>query len=96
MSQLFSEHQNLTKYKTMKAYKLEDWCGLGARIIVHPRGLPPGWEESNLSEEQQQTALAAVHSSPNQAKLRSGNFPHTKVHHLNPETLEVIESFNVR
>jgi hypothetical protein len=37
-----------------------NYCGLGDRIIIHPRGLPPGWTESNLSKEGQERALAAA------------------------------------
>ena len=39
----------------MIAYQL-DFCGQGNRIIIHPKGLPPGWRESNLDPETQRKA----------------------------------------
>ena len=65
----------------MRAY-LHNWCELGDRIIVHPRGLPPGWTESGLTPERE--AEAVKHRIPGH------------VAHLNPENLELIESFRLR
>jgi hypothetical protein len=67
----------------MRAYLHKNYCGLGDRIIVHPRGLPPGWTESNLSMEGQERARAAAY--------RYG-WKRNNVLHLNPETLELIEA----
>jgi hypothetical protein len=82
----------------MEAYLHKNWCGLGDRVIVHPQGLPPGWKESNLTVEQQSAAKTAVRDKiqPTQAQIRSGAHPQREVFHLNPETLEVIDTFKLQ
>jgi len=65
----------------MRAYKIENWCNLGPRIIVHPYGLPPGWKENNLPRDIEEQAR------------RHGDL--SRVVHLNPDTLEKIESFRL-
>jgi hypothetical protein len=65
----------------MRAYKIENWCNLGPRIIVHPHGLPPSWKENNLPPEIEDQA---------RARGLSG-----RVVHLDPNTLEKIESFRL-
>lgn len=62
----------------MRAY-LFNFYDQGDRIIVHPRGLPPGWTESGLTPEREAEAVE---------RNISGH-----VVHLNPENLEPIESF---
>lgn len=75
----------------MRAY-LHNWSDLGDRIIVHPKGLPPGWTESGLTPEREAEVIAEI-------ERRSQNYAHLEirrppcVEHLNPENLEPIESF---
>lgn len=78
----------------MKAYLHRKFAGLEDRIIVHPCGLPPGWTESNLSQEGQDRALKASELIYKQLTTRfaSGS---REVLHLNPDTLELIESFPI-
>lgn len=93
----------------MTTYLHKNWCGLGDRLIVHPRGLPPSWKESNVIEPRGQEALDKVQGlygqpfEPTPAdKLASG--PHcvswtlhsNRVYHLNPVTLDLIETFPVQ
>jgi hypothetical protein len=67
----------------VKAYLHKNFCGLGDRVIVHPSGLPPGWVESNLDEETQRKAIQRAYS-------------YHEVSHLNPDTLDLIETFPVQ
>lgn len=60
---------------------LKDWCGLGPRIVVHPLGLPPGWTSSGLSTEDEQRAFKA---------------PLWGLTHLDPETFERLETFELK
>ena len=71
----------------MKAYLHKNWCGLGDRVIVHPKGLPPGWTESNLTQNKQQEAF--------EVSLAYGHL-RGNVLHLNPDTLDLIETFPVQ
>lgn len=71
----------------MTAYQL-DFCGQGNRIIVHPKGLPPGWRESNLDPETQRKAHRKVEEIVAVKYVQSRH-----IIHLNPETLELIEVF---
>jgi hypothetical protein len=65
----------------MRAYKIENWCNLGPRIIVHPHGLPPSWKENNLPPDIEDRARLHGELS--------------RVVHLNMDTLEKIESFRL-
>jgi hypothetical protein len=64
-----------------RAYKLDDWCGLGPRIIVHPKGLPPSWTETNITAEEEAMAM------------EQGRY--SRVVHLDPVTFEVIATFEL-
>lgn len=78
----------------MRAYLFTFYNG-SDRIIVHPRGLPPGWTESGLTPEREAEVIAEV-------ERRSQNYAHFGirrppcVEHLNPENLEPIETFLLR
>lgn len=64
-------------------YLHQNWCGLDARLVVHPRGLPPGWRETNVTLERVE-----------EARLKAFRLGKTRtVLHLHPETLELIEEF---
>jgi hypothetical protein len=92
----------------MTAYLHRNYCGLGDRIVIHPKGLPPGWTESNLSKEGQERALAAaegiVASGATRPHTAADSFANRAIYgklvpvtrrdvlHLNPETLELIEA----
>ena len=96
------------KHNIMTTYLHKNWCGLGDRLVVHPRGLPPGWVESEVIEPRGQEALDKVRSligqpfEPTPAdKLASGplcvefRLHSNRVYHLNPNTLDLIETFSV-
>lgn len=74
--------------KNMEAYLLTDFCGQGARIVVHPRGLPPSWKHSGLTADQEELAR-------HKAYQLGPEFRHHVVH-LDPATFEHLESFKVR
>lgn len=82
--------QDTERHDNREAYLLPNWCGLGARIIVHPRGLPPGWRESNISPEKQAAAKLACCYSPERRDASHA------VYHLDAETLEVIQKFTIK
>lgn len=65
-------------------YLHSNFCGLGDRLVVHPKGLPPGWYQTNVEPETVERVKAAV------------PFPLHHVVHLNPVTLEVVETFPLR
>ena len=67
----------------MTAYLHKNWCGLGDRVIVHPKGLPPGWHESNLDSITRARALEAAGDKPRRGL----------VVHLDPETFEELDVF---
>lgn len=64
----------------MRAYKL-DFLNQ-SRIIVHSKGLPPSWKETNLDRETEERALE---------KGRYG-----LVVHLDAETLEVVDRYEIK
>ena len=72
----------------MKAYLLQDYCGQGPRIVVHPRGLPPGWKVSGLTAEQEEQAHHGAY--------KLGPEFRNHVLHFDPETLEHLDSLKVR
>lgn len=73
--------------KENKVYYIEDWCGEGPRVIYHPRGLPPSWTETNVSEETESAVLHEV------AKL--GPPWHKHAVHFSTD-LQHLDSFPVR
>ena len=73
--------------KESKVYYIEDWCKLGPRVIYHPRGLPPSWTETNVSEEIEADILHEV------AKL--GPPWHKHIVHFGLD-LQHLDSFPVR
>jgi hypothetical protein len=64
----------------MRAYQLD--IAHQSRIIVHSKGLPPGWKETNLDRETEERALE---------KGREGF-----VVHLDAETLEVVDRYEIK
>jgi hypothetical protein len=64
----------------MRAYKMEFLHK--SYIIVHSKGLPPSWKETNIDKETEERALE---------KGRYG-----MVVHLDAETLEVLESYEIK
>jgi len=52
----YYKHSN--KMNTSAAYKMK-WMGDDV-TVVHPRGLPPSWKESNLTEEKIDAAKKAA------------------------------------
>jgi hypothetical protein len=82
--------QDIERHDNREAYLLPDFCGQGDRIIVHPRGLPPGWRESNISPEKQAAAKLACRYSPERRDASHA------VYHLDAETLEVIQKFTIK
>lgn len=64
----------------MRAYQLD--IAHQSRIIVHSKGLPPGWKETNLDRETEERALE---------KGRYGF-----VVHLDAETLEVVDRYEIK
>ena len=64
----------------MRAYRL-DFLNQ-SRIIVHSKGLPPSWKETNLDRETEERALA---------KGREG-----LVVHLDTETLEIVDRYEIK
>ena len=77
----------------MQAYLYKNYPGGGDRIIVHPKGLPPGWTDSGLSELDSARAVEVAHQELR--KLREFHLRRARVVHLRPGTLEFIEAFNV-
>jgi hypothetical protein len=82
--------QDIKRSDNREAYLHHDWCGLGDRIIVHPRGLPPGWRKSNLDPEKQAAAKLACCYSPERRDVSHA------VYHLDAKTLEVIQKFTIK
>jgi hypothetical protein len=64
----------------MRAYQL-DFLNQ-SRIIVHSKGLPPSWKETNLDRETEERALE---------KGREGF-----VVHLDVETLEIVDRYEIK
>lgn len=64
-----------------RAYRLENFCQQGPRIIVHPQGLPPSWKETNLTAEEE--AMAMQHGV------------HGYAVHVDPKTFQKIEQFKI-
>lgn len=64
----------------MRAYQLNFLNQ--SRIIVHSKGLPPSWKETNLDRETEERALA---------KGREGF-----VVHLDTETLEIVDRYEIK
>ena len=66
----------------MDAYLLDDWCGLGPRIVVHSCGLPRGWTTLNVAGEARAQACRFGESG--------------QVVFLDPETFEVKQRIKVK
>ena len=64
----------------MRAYQLD--IAHQSRIIVHSKGLPPSWKETNIDRETEERALE---------KGREGF-----VVHLDAETLEVVGRYEIK
>ena len=64
----------------MRAYKMEFLNK--SYIIVHSKGLPPSWKETNIDKETEERALVKG--------------KHGMVVHLDAETLEVLESYEIK
>ena len=63
-----------------RAYQLQ--IGQDTRIIVHDRGLPPGWQQTNIDRETEQRAV------------EKGQYD--SVVHLHPETFDVIAQYKLK
>lgn len=50
-------YESLTKFTARLQHSVYESDGF---IIVHPRGLPPSWKESNLTTERQREGLEAA------------------------------------
>lgn len=70
-----SPNTNMTR-----AYEIQ--IGQDKRIIVHDRGLPPGWQQTNIDRETEERAI------------QKGEYDH--VVHLNAETFDVIASYPLK
>jgi hypothetical protein len=64
----------------MRAYKMEFLNK--SYIIVHSKGLPPSWKETNIDKETEERALA---------KGREG-----LVVHLDADTLEIVDRYEIK
>ena len=63
-----------------RAYQLQ--IGQDTRIIVHDRGLPPGWQQTNIDRETEERAV------------QKGQYD--CVVHLHPETFDVIAQYKLK
>ena len=67
-------------FNMTRAYQIQ--IGLDTRIIVHDRGLPPGWQQTNIDRETEERAI------------QKGQYD--CVIHLHPETFDVIASYPLK
>lgn len=63
-----------------RAYEIQ--IGSYKRIIVHDRGLPPGWQQTNIDRETEEQAV----------QKGRDNY----VIHLHPETFDVMASYPLK
>lgn len=64
----------------MRSYKIQ--IGQETRLVVHDRGLPPTWKQTNIDKETEERAME--------------KWKHNCVVHLNPQTFEVLACLPIR
>lgn len=94
----------------MTAYLHKNWCGLGDRIVVHPKGRPTTTDKSIIDDtphkEEALAAAEALYGQPFEAKhidivaagpraMRPLRHHSNRVFHFHPETLELLNTFPI-